>query len=243
MLSSGTSETARPKYVRQSSKWLDLANRQNPTLAIHVTSAWTIEWTYAELLQYASIILAARGIAFLQWTSSIVYLNFTVIFLVLVSLGARRKAEQLGLRRTALVLCTVLFFITICLTTFLPVYRDEKAIRTDSPHITSNTPESLPSTFSAVQTCAHNDAFNTQSCKSPTTLLNDADTSEDFKQLITSLTSMFSDNTHHDKTSDLCSLIQNLHTTSFPTHEYDGHVSLRMETSHRNSVYIQCNLS
>ena len=152
MLSSGTSETARPKYVRQSSKWVDLANRQNPTLAIHVTSAWTIEWTYAELLQYASIILAARGIAFLQWTSSIVYLNFTVIFLVLVSLGARRKAEQLGLRRTALLLCTVLFFITICLTTFLPVYRDEKAVRTDSPHITSNAPESLPSTFSAVQT-------------------------------------------------------------------------------------------
>lgn len=146
---------------------LDLAKMRNPTLVIHMTSHWTIEVTYAELLQWASIALSGRRIMAAYWPSLhhspsfaqrlphshsgdkhiqadaaampasamsaqaaasspaptrsrpyVLYVNAGILLLAVVSLEARSRAEHLGLRRTALMLCGALF-VTACASALL----------------------------------------------------------------------------------------------------------------------------
>lgn len=112
---------------------LEFAKMRNPTVALNLTRRRSIEFTYAELLQYASIVLASVQLYSAYWprpkedqslelthgsgkeisncrvpTSS----NIIIVFIGLASLEARRKAEHFGLRRIALILCALLFLFT-----------------------------------------------------------------------------------------------------------------------------------
>lgn len=114
---------------------LEFAKMKNPTLSIRLTEYWTFDFTYAELLQYASVALSARRLTRMYWwpfsqprpydgetgnrsistsagTSVIVLLNTVVLVTALASLDMRRKGEQLGLRRTWLILCSALFVVS-----------------------------------------------------------------------------------------------------------------------------------
>ena len=105
---------------------INFAQQGNPTIQINLTRRYSFQLTYAEVLQYACILLTTRQMTILSRadggtndgggeernSSLFFYLNVCVLLASLASLGVRRKAEGLGLRRTSLMLCVVLFCLT-----------------------------------------------------------------------------------------------------------------------------------
>lgn len=119
--------------TRKRDRFLQFAKMKNPTLSIQITPEWTIDFTYAELLQYASMALTSRRIVQFYWpieiqpdsishsnrtsfqhllkTPFVVYCNMVIFILASASIEGRKRAEQLGLRRTCLMLCLTLFVL------------------------------------------------------------------------------------------------------------------------------------
>jgi hypothetical protein len=116
--------------IRKRDRILQFAKMKNPTLSIQITPEWTVDFTYAELLQYASMTLTGRRIVQFYWpldidpnlttkdssslqhlfrTPMIIYWNMILFIIASASIEGRKRAEQLGLRRTCLMLCFVLF--------------------------------------------------------------------------------------------------------------------------------------
>lgn len=125
-----TTATSPHQRVRKRDRMLQFAKMKNPTLSIQITPEWIVDFTYAELLQYASMILTGRRIIQFYWpleidpklnsgtttslqhllkTPVIVYWNMVFFIIASASIEGRKRAEQLGLRRTCLMLCLVLF--------------------------------------------------------------------------------------------------------------------------------------
>ncbi|PWN36528.1 uncharacterized protein FA14DRAFT_159030 [Meira miltonrushii] len=143
-----TIPTAAPqKRVRKRDRFLQFAKMKNPTLSIQITPEWTVDFTYAELLQYTCMALTGRRIVQFYWplevdprlrtnqaslqhllkTPMMIYWNMAIFILASASIEGRKRAEQLGLRRTCLMLCFALFACS-CVVALWPIEKIDQKI-------------------------------------------------------------------------------------------------------------------
>jgi hypothetical protein len=107
---------------------LEFAKMRNPTIALRIGPHLSVELTYAALLQYSSILLCvprasrllrfptiASGIETNAESGPLPALSAAILLLAVGTIEPRQKSERLGLRRTSLLLCTVLFCLALVL--------------------------------------------------------------------------------------------------------------------------------
>jgi hypothetical protein len=128
---SSTSSTSTPP------PFINFAQQGNPTIQVNLTRRSSFQFTYAEVLQYACILLTTRELSlFLFFSSSssftsrssprlarsslnvFFYLDVLLLIICLSSLEFRKRAEGFGLRRISLMIYIVLFLFT-CMLVFL----------------------------------------------------------------------------------------------------------------------------
>lgn len=141
-----TAPTPPLKRVRKRDRFLQFAKMKNPTLSIQITPEWTVDFTYAELLQYACMAMTGRRIVQFYWpleidprqanqaslqhllrTPMMIYWNMIIFIIASASIEGRKRAEQLGLRRTCLMLCFVLFTCS-CVVALWPIEKIDQRI-------------------------------------------------------------------------------------------------------------------